>query len=86
MNGRELTAQDVEFTLKRIKGWGKEGEPTQRFEIFRMPVESITATDKWTVVVKMEEPSLEAVPSFATGTMAFILPPEVIEQHGDYRD
>ena len=86
MNGRELTAQDVEFTLKRIKGWGKEGEPSQRFEIFRMPVESITATDKWTVVVKMEEPSLEAVPSFASGTMAFILPPEVIEQHGDYRD
>ena len=75
MNGRELTAEDVEFTLKRIKGWGKEGEPSQQFEIFRMPVESITATDKWTVVVKMKEPSLEAVPSFASGTMAFILPP-----------
>ena len=86
MNGRALTAQDVEFTFRRIKGWGKEGEPLQQFDIFRMPVESITATDKWTVVVKMEEPSLEAVPSFASGTMAFILPPEVIEQHGDYRD
>ena len=86
MNGRELTAQDVEFNLHRIKGWGKEGEPAQQFEVFRMPVESITATDQWTVVVKMEEPSLEAVPSFANGTMAYILPPEVIEQHGDYRD
>ena len=86
MNGRELTAQDVEYNFRRIKGWGKEGVPLQQFDIFRMPVESITATDKWTVVVKMEQPSLDAVPSFTTGTMAFILPPEVIEQHGDYKD
>ena len=86
MNGRELTAKDVEFTFRRIKGWGEEGVPLQTYEIFRMPIESITATDKWTVVVKMEQPSLDAVPSFTNGTMAFILPPEVIEQHGDYQD
>ena len=86
MNGRELTADDVEFTFRRIKGWGKEGVPLQQFDIFRMPIKSITATDKYTVVVKMEQPSLDAVPSFTTGTMAFILPPEVIEQHGDYKD
>ena len=68
VNGRELTAYDVEHTFHRYFGNYLTG--TQFSEAEPAPVrapikwdqfESVTATDKWTVVIKLKEPMLDAL-------------------------
>ena len=49
-------------------------------------IESVTATDKWTVVFKLKEPRRAALHMIMVAYMSFILPPEVIKQHGDISD
>ena len=89
MNGRELTAKDVEYNFHRFLGMGKfsEAGPSPHAS-YMLPgdYESITATDDWTVVFKLEKPLLPALPSIIAQWGFFINPPEVIEQHGDYKD
>jgi peptide/nickel transport system substrate-binding protein len=61
VNGRELTAYDVEYSWHRLLGKGSgftEGSPYQNVTNYAL-VESITATDKYTVVFKIKEPSME---------------------------
>ncbi len=56
MNGRELTAKDVEFNFHRMTGLGSGyTEPSEfRINLQNVPFESVTATDKYTVVMKLE--------------------------------
>ncbi len=96
MNGRELTAEDVEYNFHRYLGNKlagtafSEAEPTPAARnLVALPIESVTATDKYTMVVKLEKPNLSAVKLFigyGWGGSATVMPPEVIEQHGDYQD
>ena len=44
------------------------------------------ATDKWTLVIKLKEPSLPALGLILKGRHSYILGPEVIEQYGDVTD
>ena len=88
MNGRELTAKDVEYNLHRFLGLGSgftEMAP-RAWELGTVQVESITATDKWTVVVKLKEPYLRTPILILDSYNLFIQPPEVIQQHGDVTD
>ncbi len=62
MNGRELTAKDVEHTFHRMLGnkltgtQFSEAEPSPAAAVLvALPWESVTATDKWTVVMKLKE-------------------------------
>jgi len=72
MNGRELTAQDIEYNFHRILGLGSGF--TERSEFATswrdVQVESVTATDKWTVVFKLKEPHLFALVAMLDGNMA----------------
>ena len=90
MNGREFTAQDVEYNFHRMTGSGSGfSEPPGGFagEIATaIPFESITATDKHTVVMKLERPTVGALSTILTNYAVFIMPPEVIRQHGDVKD
>ena len=87
MNGRELDASDIEYNLHRVTALGSGfTEPSPTGSIKGLPIESIAATDKWTVVVKLKEPSLAALMWLAIGQTGTILPPEVIKQQGDVRD
>ena len=93
MNGRELTASDVEYNLHRIfglgSGWTAENKPPVLYgaSVTNLPVESITATDEWTVVLKMKEPPPPgAVVQLIHNAVVYINPPEVIEQYGDMQD
>ena len=91
MNGRELTAHDIEFTFHRMLGLGvfSEAGPStlgMANELLDLPVESIAATDASTVVMKLKQPSLSALLVTLTDFSAYIVPPEVIEQHGDMQD
>ena len=51
-----------------------------------LPWESVEATDKYTVVMKLKEPRLRALNLILDGWNAVIQPPEVIEQYGDMQD
>ena len=87
VNGRELTADDVVYSFQRNLGMGEFTEPSVRnFETSLLPLESIQATDKYTVVFKLTEPSLVALRSILQDVQMFILPREVIDKYGDYED
>ena len=91
MNGRELTAKDIEYNYHRILGLGsgftEPGVDVAATGILgKLSFESITATDKWTVVFKLKEPVLGALKEILQSHSAYILAPEVIEQHGDVAD
>ena len=88
MNGRELTAEDWVFNWNRMTGTGSGyTEPAPYYATFApvlFPYESITAVDKYTVVIKLTDPEPAALMHFT----AFwpIYPPEVIKEHGDVTD
>ena len=88
MNGRELTASDVEFSFHRILGLGSGfTEPIETVYGFReFKTKSVTATDKYTVVFELKEIGLSALRRILIGDSTAILPREVIEQYGDYND
>jgi len=76
-NGREMTAEDVAFCLDRL--WNT----ATAYQSFTYPwVESITATDKWTVVLKCQPEKTGLVYEAATG-YSKIFPKDAIEQYGD---
>ena len=88
MNGRELTAQDIEFNYHRLLGMGSgftEKSPNA-YSFQSWDLESIEVTDKWTVVFKLKEPYLGALTSILGDWSAWIYPPEVIKEHGDISD
>ena len=93
MNGRELTAQDIEYNFHRLLGNKLTGtefsdaEPSAITDIIAsVSFESITATDKWTVVFKLKKPHLGALKAILTGHHNFIMAREVVEQYGDVQD
>ena len=90
MNGRELTAKDVEYNYHRVLGLGSGfTEPPGGYvgPLASMTIfESVEATDKWTVVFKLKQPSPAALHSIMVDNQASILPPEVIKQYGDVKD
>ena len=88
MNGRELTADDIEYNYHRVTGMGSGfTEPSEFANSWRgVEVESITATDKWTAVIKLKELNLGALTAILDGRIGFIYPPEVIKEHGDVTD
>ena len=59
MNGRELTADDIAFNYHRYLGLGRgftEVAPGAG-SLATVGVESVTATDEWTVVIELERPN-----------------------------
>ena len=88
MNGRGFNAKDVEYTFHRVYGHGSGFlEPTDNRDIsLERVLESVTATDDRTVVFKLRKPSLDALKTILDDPAHFIVPPEVIEQHGDLKD
>ena len=87
MNGRELTANDVVYTYQRNTALGDFTErPPQPSSALDLPWASIEATDKYTVVMKLTEPSIDALRTILILSHGWILPPEVIEQYGDAND
>ena len=87
MNGREFTADDVVFNFQRLLGLGDFAEAgPSPFTYARPPGESVTATDRYTVVIKLAEPNSAALGQYLGMGLTYINAPEVIRQHGDVKD
>ena len=88
MNGRALTAKDIEYNYHRYLALGSgftEPSPWELSGVRSLPWESITATDDATVVMRLKEPLLPALVTILDAAI-FMLPPEVIQQYGDAKD
>ena len=89
MNGRELTADDIVFNYHRYLGLGSGfTEVSASFAGFEkgVGIESVTATDKWTVVMKLKEPRLFAMDRILDEYAIYMNAPEAIKEHGDVKD
>ena len=81
VNGRELVADDVVFSIKRQ--W--EIPESYLSGNFQVGPESVTAPDKWTVVAKL--PPGKTQPLLQALSMEMrIVAPEAIKEYGDQRD
>ncbi len=85
VNGRELTADDVAFTinyyLQGDKGWIRNGTVGAG----RVGELSVTAPDKWTVIIKVPVDMFgDCVIDFSD--FASIIPPEVPEKYGNMNE
>ena len=91
VNGREMTAYDVEYTFHRNLAMGEfseaEPSPKLRWEGWEtIPIESMTATDTWTVVLKLTRPDARGLRGIISPAVHYIVAREVIEEYGDMKD
>ncbi len=88
MNGRELTAEDVVFNYHRLTGMGSGFSKPEGLSstLVSLEFESISASDKYTVVVKLKKLRIDALWWLVEDNFGWISPPEVIKQHGDTAD
>ena len=90
MNARELTAYDVEYNYHRMTGMGSGFDEPSAYSaaspLVTAPYESITATDEYTLVVKLTRPDPDFLGAFTSTGVMYIYPPEVIKEHGDVKD
>ncbi len=80
VNGREMTADDIVYSLKRaltIPTSSARANLPWGFEI--------TAPDKWTVVVKSSAPEYTGEFLRDGGSQIYIVPHEMVEKYGDLR-
>ena len=71
LNGRELTAKDVEYSWHRIMGLGSGYDEQAPGLYFDLPVVSVTATDDWTVEVKASEFRFDTLRQLAISTQMY---------------
>ena len=83
MNGREITADDVVFSIER-QWWAPMGFHTVSWGAVNRPT-SVKALDKYTVEMKVD-PDMVGMHLCQTGAFLYIEAPEVVEQYGDYND
>ena len=93
VNGREMTAKDVEYSFHRMLGNKLTGtefsetEPSPHIGTWKTrQVESVTATDKWTVVLKLKQPDPMALRDSIDTSVFYMIPREVIDTYGDMKD
>ena len=96
MNGRDLTADDFVYNYHRVTGTGSGFTDPGQYAGFLgyQHIESMEATDKHTVVFKLNEDTtgknfyggLNIAEVIAWGYHSDIYPPEVIQEHGNGQD
>ena len=84
MNGREFDAYDVEYHWHRMLGLGSGYTEPSAFTPGDNVIESVTATDKWTVVFKTSSYSPKTLYQLVFWNP--IPPPEVVKQYGGIKD
>ena len=91
VNGRELTAYDVEYTFHRQMGLGDFAEvgPTPHVGDFNsLAGSTVTATDEFTLEVISPSFDMRTIDTLTWFNWAsgYIVPPEPVNEYGDMRD
>ncbi len=89
MNGRQLDAHDIVWNYHRYLGMGDFTEDGPNAAVgaitWGLEIESVTATDKWTVEVKLAKPGFD-LPGKMLRSYFYVHAPEQIEKYGDAKD
>ncbi len=88
VNGREMTAYDVEYSFHRLLGLGHgftKPTPYVSLEPY-LVIASVTATDRYTVVFKFSTPSYYTATVIMHTNKNEILPQDALEKWGDLND
>ena len=89
MNGRELDAQDVVWNYHRYLGFGDFSEDGPNAAVgaitWGLEIESVTATDKWTVEIKLAKPGYDLLGKMLRSYF-YVHGPEQVERDGDAKD
>ena len=87
VNGRELTADDIKWSIDRLLGLGEFEEagqsPHVRYSRGWEALESIEVLDKYTCVLHMSEPRPMFPEAWGMERMPHIMPREVVDTYGD---
>ena len=75
VNGREFVADDVIFNIKRMQ----DPRPENRLRGMYTPIESMEATDRYTVKLKLSTPFAALFPNLAF-TWASMIPQEIVDK------
>ena len=89
MNGRELTAEDVEHSFQRYLGlwdFADAGPGVYTGDFGALAWESIEATGRYTLEMKLKEPNIRAMGLILDWYHNMVYPPEVLAEHGDISD
>jgi peptide/nickel transport system substrate-binding protein len=78
-NGRPFVAEDVVYTINRIKDPKTRSPRAGDFA----DVDSVTAADPYTVVFKLKKPFAPLIAKLSNSLSAAIVPKEVVEKDGD---
>jgi ABC-type transport system substrate-binding protein len=79
LNGRELVADDIKYSMQRVGSSGAEFVHAYKVE----PISSIDTPDKYTVVLNLKQPSAALMSDLASGQGMGTVPREIIEEDGD---
>jgi len=84
VNGRELTSEDVKYSIERVMGMhGKKTDFKHRY-YFEGKIKSIETPDKYTVVFKLTQPYAPFLRYISTPWCA-IVAKEVVEKYGNLK-
>jgi len=82
-NGREMTAEDVVFSINYV--WAAEKSYHNKSFPYKDYIVSITAPDEWTVAIK-SAPGKAAIVWEWTSNRLKIIPPEPVKEFGNFSD
>ena len=89
MNGRELDAHDIVWNYHRYLGMGDFTEDGPNAAVgaitWGLEFESVTATDKWTVEIKLAKPGYDVLGKMLR-SYYYVHAPEQVEKYGDAKD
>ncbi len=80
VNGRELVADDLAYNYQRLLGIGRfagKDKAPQTFGILALPIESVEATDKTTLVVKLKQPRFGALQQLFDDCHGYVYAPRL---------
>ena len=89
VNGREMVADDIAYNYQRMLGIGRfagKDRAAQNWGTLGLPIESVEASDKTTLVVKLSQPSPNALKQLFDCCHMYIYAPEIIEENGNAED
>jgi ABC-type transport system substrate-binding protein len=75
-NGRQIDADDVVFSYNKYKQLNSNASALDATKAPDSPVQSITASDPKTVVVKLSQPYASIIPMFSANDLLYIMPRE----------
>jgi peptide/nickel transport system substrate-binding protein len=82
VNGRELTSEDVKYTIERMAGMhGKKSKIGKRY-YFMGRIASIETPDRYTVIFKTNRPNASFI-NYLASACTCIVPREAVEAFGD---